>query len=68
MALDYRGTTVSISYDPEVCSHSGNCVKGLPGVFDVNRDPWVDPDGGTVEEVKSAIRNCPSGALTMTVL
>ena len=65
MALDYAGAKVAISYDPDVCTHSGNCVKGLPGVFNVDREPWIDPDGGSVEEIKAAIRNCPSGALTM---
>jgi uncharacterized Fe-S cluster protein YjdI len=65
MALEYRGSQVVVSYDPDVCTHSGNCVKGLPGVFNVEKNPWVDPDGGTLDEVKQAIRNCPSGALTM---
>jgi uncharacterized Fe-S cluster protein YjdI len=65
MAVDFTGAEVTISYDPEVCTHSGNCVKGLPGVFNVDREPWIDPDGGSIEEIRTAIRNCPSGALTM---
>jgi uncharacterized Fe-S cluster protein YjdI len=68
MALEYTGAKVSISYDPDVCTHSGNCVKGLPAVFDVDKNPWVDPDAASADEVKAAIRNCPSGALTMKEL
>ena len=67
MAQEYRGAKVAISYDPDVCTHSGNCVKGLPAVFDVNQNPWINPDNASIEEVKSAIRNCPSGALTMKI-
>ena len=65
MAPEYVGKTVTIGYNPEVCTHSGNCIKGLPSVFDVNSDPWVQPDQGSIDEIKNAIRNCPSGALTM---
>jgi uncharacterized Fe-S cluster protein YjdI len=68
MALEYTGAKVMIGYDPDVCTHSGNCVNGLPAVFDVDKDPWINPDAASVEEIKGAIRNCPSGALTMKEL
>lgn len=64
---DYRGSQATIGYDAEVCTHAGNCVKQFPGIFNPDNDPWIDPDGGAPEEVKQAIRNCPSGALTMRV-
>lgn len=65
MKHEYKGDQIAIGYDDEVCTHSGNCVKGLATVFDVNRDPWIDPDAASMAEIKSAIRNCPSGALTI---
>ncbi len=68
MALEYTGAKVMIGYDPDVCTHSGNCVKGLPAVFDGEKNPWVNPDAAPIDEVKNAIRNCPSGALTMKLL
>ncbi|HEX3613829.1 MAG TPA: (4Fe-4S)-binding protein [Sporichthyaceae bacterium] len=37
-------------------------------MFDVEKNPWVDPDAASIDEVKNAIRNCPSGALTMKQL
>jgi uncharacterized Fe-S cluster protein YjdI len=65
MGEEYRGAKAAIGYDPEVCTHSGNCVSGLPAVFDVDKNPWINPDGATIEDIKAAVRNCPSGALTM---
>lgn len=65
---EYRGRQVAISYDETVCTHAGECVGKFPAIFDVNRKPWIDPDSGSVEDAKAAIRNCPSGALTMREL
>jgi uncharacterized Fe-S cluster protein YjdI len=65
MALEYVGKNVTIGYDPQVCTHAGKCVAGLPSVFNAANDPWVDPDQGSIDEIKNAVRNCPSGALTM---
>jgi uncharacterized Fe-S cluster protein YjdI len=62
---EYAGQTVTIAYDADVCTHAGNCVKGLPTVFNVDKDPWIQPDQASIDEIKNAIRNCPSGALTM---
>lgn len=59
----YRGEGVTVSFDPEVCQHSGNCVRGLPAVFDTERTPWIDPDGASVDEVVPQVARCPSGAL-----
>ena len=30
----YEGESVTVSFDPEICQHSGVCVKGLGSVFD----------------------------------
>jgi uncharacterized Fe-S cluster protein YjdI len=35
----YFGDDVTVSFDPDVCQHSGNCVKGLPAVFEAGRYP-----------------------------
>jgi uncharacterized Fe-S cluster protein YjdI len=59
----YSGGDVTISFDPEVCEHSGNCVSGLPAVFDTERKPWIDPDGAGAEETIEQVGRCPSGAL-----
>ena len=41
----YVGKDVTISFDSDVCQHSGNCVNGLAAVFDTEKRPWIDPDG-----------------------
>ncbi len=61
---DYKGNEVVIRYDETICTHSGNCVKGLPAVFNVNAKPWVNANGATVDALKKAIAQCPSGALS----
>jgi len=59
----YIGRDVTVSFDPEVCQHSGNCVKGLPTVFDAGHSPWITPDAASVDEVIAQVSRCPSGAL-----
>jgi uncharacterized Fe-S cluster protein YjdI len=46
-----------------ICIHSGNCVRGLPAVFDAKRKPWITPDGAPADEVVAQVKRCPSGAL-----
>jgi uncharacterized Fe-S cluster protein YjdI len=59
----YDADGFTVTYDPDVCIHAGRCVKGLPGVFDSKRTPWIDPTQATADEVEAQIRKCPSGAL-----
>ncbi len=59
----YRGKALDVTFDLEVCTHSGNCVRGLPPVFELGRRPWILPDEATADEVRSAVARCPSGAL-----
>ena len=59
----YQGPSVIVSFDPEVCQHSGSCVKGLPSVFDTARSPWITPAGASAEDVIAQVARCPSGAL-----
>jgi len=59
----YVGKDVTVSFDPEVCQHSGRCVEGLPAVFDAGRSPWIEPDGAGADDVVAQVGRCPSGAL-----
>jgi CDGSH-type Zn-finger protein len=36
-------------------------------VFKLRQEPWIDPDGASVDEVIAAVRRCPSGALSYSV-
>jgi uncharacterized Fe-S cluster protein YjdI len=59
----YVGGDVTVSFDPEVCQHSGNCLKGLPAVFEAGRSAWIMPDAASADEVIAQVTRCPSGAL-----
>jgi uncharacterized Fe-S cluster protein YjdI len=59
----WEGNGITVTFDPNVCIHSGACVRGLPKVFDVRRKKWVDADAASPDEIAAQIERCPSGAL-----
>lgn len=60
----YENEHIKISYDPNICEHAAECVKGSPAVFDIKQKPWVNPGAGEVSDIQSTIHKCPTGALT----
>lgn len=64
---EYVGKEIIIHDDRGICSHAGYCTDGLPKVFRMRTEPWIDPDGASLEEIIETIRKCPSGALSYTV-
>jgi uncharacterized Fe-S cluster protein YjdI len=59
----YETDQIVVTFDPNICIHSGVCVRGLPAVFDVGRKRWIRPEASSPEEVAALIDQCPSGAL-----
>lgn len=59
----YHGKEVDVFFNKDICTHSQNCIKGNASVFDLERRPWILPDGATASEVMKVIDRCPSGAL-----
>jgi uncharacterized Fe-S cluster protein YjdI len=59
----YQSDKIKVSYAPDICIHSAECVNGLPGVFDPNKNPWVNVAGANPAEIIDVINRCPSGAL-----
>jgi uncharacterized Fe-S cluster protein YjdI len=59
----YETPEIVVTFDPNVCIHSGVCVRGLPLVFDVRRKRWIAPEAAPAEQIAAQIRRCPSGAL-----
>lgn len=59
----YEGDGFAVTFDPDVCIHAGNCVRGLPAVFDVSRKRWIDVAAASRDEIEAQIGRCPSGAL-----
>jgi uncharacterized Fe-S cluster protein YjdI len=59
----HEGKDITVTFDPNICTHSGVCVRGLRDVFDVRRRDWVHPDAAPADVVAAQIQRCPSGAL-----
>jgi len=59
----YRGEDIEVSFDLDLCIHVGECLRGDPAVFKLDRRPWTLPDAGTADGVAEVIHRCPSGAL-----
>lgn len=59
----YETPDITVTFEPDVCIHSGVCVRGLPAVFDVSRARWVAPEAAPAERVAAQVERCPSGAL-----
>ncbi len=64
---DYKGKGITIHDNRGICAHAGFCTDGLKEVFRTKQEPWIDPDGASVEKVVEAVKKCPSGALSCTV-
>src|SRR5437764_10227265 len=60
---EYATDEIVVEWEPRLCSHSKNCVRSLPQVFDEKRRPWVKVDAASADEVEAAVARCPSGAL-----
>ena len=54
---------LQVTWDKDVCIHSGNCVKTLPEVFKVEQGKFViDPSAADDAKVRAAVAACPSKA------
>lgn len=65
--LSYEGSEVTVTFNPRLCAHAAECGRIAGHVFDDRQRPWIQPDKGTVEEVRAVVRACPSGALRMAL-
>lgn len=59
----YETPEITVTFDPNLCTHSAKCVRGLPAVFDVTRKHWVRPELASPDAVAAQVAKCPSGAL-----
>ena len=59
----YSTSEIEVSWEPDVCIHSGKCVMGSARVFNPKRRPWVELEHESAERVLAIVANCPSGAL-----
>ena len=59
----YETDAVVVTFDPNVCIHSGVCARTLSAVFDPQLQRWVRPENASPDEVVATVAECPSGAL-----
>jgi uncharacterized Fe-S cluster protein YjdI len=59
----YETPGITVTFEPALCIHSGNCVRGLPLVFDVRKKRWIRPEAAPADQVAAQVARCPSGAL-----
>lgn len=63
----YQGRKITIHDNRSICAHAGACTDGLPSVFRMKQEPWIDADAASVEAIIATIEKCPSGALSYSV-
>ena len=61
----YRNERIIVHFDPNICAHSGQCVRSLPGVFDMSKLRWINVDGADTGAIIKTVQGCPSGALSV---
>ncbi len=59
----YETPDITVTFEPEVCRHTGICLRGLHAVFDIRRKRWIAPEAAPADEVHAQVARCPSGAL-----
>ena len=64
---NYVGEAVTVHDNRGICAHAGRCTDGLPAVFRLKKEPFVDPDAASAEEISATISKCPSGALSYSL-
>ncbi|HLJ99446.1 MAG TPA: CDGSH iron-sulfur domain-containing protein, partial [Streptosporangiaceae bacterium] len=62
----YPGPAATIFDNRGICQHSGYCTDRLASVFHAGGEPFVTP-GGRLDEMVTAVRSCPSGALSFAI-
>lgn len=63
----YEGDGITVTFDPNICIHSGVCARTLFAVFDPYERRWVRLEKGTAAEIAATIDKCPSTALKYTI-
>ncbi|MDX2196313.1 MAG: (4Fe-4S)-binding protein [Cytophagales bacterium] len=61
----YTNGEVTVLWQSGICTHSANCVRGLPEVFNTRQSPWINMSGASSDAIVSQVLKCPSGALSI---
>lgn len=61
---EYRTDAIVVFWEPSLCIHAAECIRGLPRVFNPRTRPWVRIEQGTPDALAEVVSRCPSGALS----
>ena len=59
----YENEDITVFWNSDKCRHAKRCVTGCPGVFNIQRKPWIDLSGAENAAIWQTIQKCPTGAL-----
>jgi uncharacterized Fe-S cluster protein YjdI len=59
----YGNDAIEVQWEPRLCIHVRNCVRGLGQVFDPEKRPWIDVDAADPDAIAQTVLSCPTGAL-----
>jgi uncharacterized Fe-S cluster protein YjdI len=65
MKKEYTLDDLTVVWQPDICIHSGVCVRSMPHVFKPRERPWIQLNEGDKEEIRATVRKCPSGAISL---
>jgi uncharacterized Fe-S cluster protein YjdI len=60
----YENGRIRVIWCPELCAHSGVCVRGRPALFRPRDRPWLDVRGAESERIAARVDQWPQGALS----
>ena len=59
----YKGQSIEIVYDRRICIHAAECGRGSKKLFNVNNDPWCDPDAVSADKAATIVARCHGSAV-----
>lgn len=65
LTKEYTNGEITVVWQSVKCTHSANCVRNLPQVFQPKDTPWVKMENASSAEIMVTVNKCPSGALSI---
>ncbi len=64
---EYQAEKIKVTFNRSICAGAAACVRGFPQIYKSASVDWINPDGGSVDDVINSIKACPSGALSYEI-
>ncbi len=67
MIKHYTQDDLTITWKPDICTHSGTCARSLSAVFKPKERPWIQMENSSNAEIMKVVDQCPSGAISYEI-